>query len=191
MDHTTGLIKEYFSLIPAKLQQFITARTWTKTVDEISKKNNLSEDQSSALSIETLLVLVGLKDMEEFQKNIEEQLSAPSHVAESIDADIMNGVFSEVLELIFDAQVAIDNTLAELTPTTPANPIINRASIPLGLPSNIDSLTPAMLQKIIAEKDQQTVEKIVDYIRKYPQTHDGKVHPAYNYLMTSMGQGFF
>jgi hypothetical protein len=118
------LIKEYFSLIPPELQQFIVARTWKNKLEVISKNYALSEEQSANLEIEVLLVLIGLKDIEEFEKNIQEQLGINPELAGKVATDIEDQVFSDILHLIFEAEEEINNVVTPNTipATTPAEP---------------------------------------------------------------------
>ena len=134
MDQTLEKIKDLYSVIPEKLKQFIADQSWIQKVNDISKKYSLDEDQLKNLEIETLLVLVGIKYINDFTKNIEEQLIVNTDTSEKISSDIGDALFVDILDLINQANQDIDKAIYT------SSKIIEQQSKSDSVPANLPTM---------------------------------------------------
>lgn len=68
-------IVEYYNKLPSDVQTLFSSMNWLKDLEEISKRYSLSEEQKEYLGTETTLVLLGVIDSKEYNKNLEAEIS--------------------------------------------------------------------------------------------------------------------
>ncbi len=96
-------IKEEVGKLSKEKQEAINSLDWVKVVEEIGKKHFLTDAESiNNLQVETLLVLVGIEDLDSYARNIENEVGTSREEAEEI--------VKQATELIF---TPIYNTLIE------------------------------------------------------------------------------
>lgn len=90
-------MEEQLKNLPLALQRAIALTPWRNFVTNVSKANNLNEDQSKNLETETLLVIYGFENQNDFTNNIIGELSLDVSRATAIAKEIENQVFTIVL----------------------------------------------------------------------------------------------
>jgi hypothetical protein len=64
-------IAKYYQKLPPKLQESFASMNWIEIIRGIKDKNNLSEEQTETLSIETTLLLLAIISKEEYEAVLE------------------------------------------------------------------------------------------------------------------------
>ena len=98
MDETETIIKEQIKILPEELKQFISQDKWSSDLSEISRKNNLSEEQRVSLTNEVVFVLLGMEYWGDFAKNISKELNIPEIVSRDITQEAEEKIFNEIKE---------------------------------------------------------------------------------------------
>lgn len=95
-------IAKYYQKLPPKLQESFASMNWVEIIREIKEKNNLSEDQTQVLSIETTLLLLAIISKEEYESVLEKDLGLEKPkldlILKEIDAFILNNSTLELRE---------------------------------------------------------------------------------------------
>jgi hypothetical protein len=103
----------YYSKLPENLQQFFAGMNWINTLQEISVKNNLSEEQIKTLSTETTLILLCIVSIEDYVKMVESELKLSKEQADTILAEINEKIFKDIGYEIEETFTKNINSLAE------------------------------------------------------------------------------
>lgn len=64
----------YYSKLPSDVQAVFSSMKWMDTLRDISRKYNLTEEQIETLGTETTLVLLGIIDMDEYNKLLGDEI---------------------------------------------------------------------------------------------------------------------
>ena len=95
-------IAKYYQKLPPRLQESFASMNWVEIIRGIKKKNNLSENQTQVLSIETTLLLLAIISKEEYEaileKDLELERSKLDLILKEIDAYILNNIGLELRE---------------------------------------------------------------------------------------------
>lgn len=86
------------SKLPKEQQDSINSVDWGKESEEIGKKYSLDEAEINNLQLETGLVLIGLTELSEYKKTIEENIGISAMMAEKIYQDILAKIFKPILD---------------------------------------------------------------------------------------------
>ena len=118
-------IKEYFSKLPAIVQNCIKSAEWEKRITEIVVKYALNENQATSLKLEILLTTVGIEPEEDLAINIKTEVGVSDLLSEQLAKDIMERLFSW-LDKIYDSEntkttnlprvTLVDNILPQVKP---------------------------------------------------------------------------
>lgn len=73
-ENFTNIAKKQLEKLPQKIQELAVAETTEKEVDEISRTQGLSSEQTTRLGTEVFLLLLGLTSPKEFSQIIKERL---------------------------------------------------------------------------------------------------------------------
>jgi hypothetical protein len=95
-----NLLLERIASAPPEIKKILASNEWKKTVDDISLKKQLSEDQSEALSKEIVIVLLGLDIYKNFINNIEVSLRVPISTAFDISKEVDRALFKQISHLL-------------------------------------------------------------------------------------------
>lgn len=99
-DKLKQVIKEEIGKLPKENQEVINAFGWEKISEEIGKKNLLTENEINDFQIETLLILTGLEDINDYAKNIENEVGTSKNEAEKIAEEALQQIFSPINEIL-------------------------------------------------------------------------------------------
>lgn len=103
---TNKLMEEQLKSLPLALQRAIALTPWRNFVTDVSRANNLNEDQSKYLETETMLVIYGFENQNDFTNNIVGELSVDISKATAIAKEIDNQVFTIVLSKANELNIA-------------------------------------------------------------------------------------
>ncbi len=70
-------IAEYYAKLPKGAQTVFSSMKWLETLESLSTKYNLNESQKSTLGTETMLVLLGIIHLVEYENVLEKELEMP------------------------------------------------------------------------------------------------------------------
>lgn len=93
---TTDLIQEEFKKLPPHVQRAITSVNWTQTLASLGKQYNLHIDQIGALQTETLLILFGLANPDEYGDSLNKELKLPINKLDELVTSINQAVFRPI-----------------------------------------------------------------------------------------------
>jgi hypothetical protein len=95
-EETKKIISEQMEKLPKVVQDIITNSGWQKKIDSISKKYSLHIDQEGDLQTETFLVMLGLENSDDFQKNLTQNLGLSSLVSVQVTQEINELIFKPI-----------------------------------------------------------------------------------------------
>lgn len=127
MNEEDKIIEEQIKLAPAEIKKYLGENRWASSASEISRKNNFSEEQTVSLNNEILIVLLGLDLVLNFKKNIQESLAIPEILANDINLEVQEKIFSEVFDYL-PREMEESSAPKEEAPTEPV------MTPPLGTP---------------------------------------------------------
>ncbi len=84
----------YYSKLSPDMQEMFSSMKWMDAIGEISSKYGLTEEQKGSLGAETTLVLLGMISAEEYERNLEAEIS--------ISADLIQKMVGEINTSILD-----------------------------------------------------------------------------------------
>lgn len=116
------LIREKFATLPEKLQEALTSTEIAEKLRAIALKHRLHIDQGQILENETYMVLLGIERAENYEKNIEHELSLSQEDARVIAAEVAQEVFLSVREALKERTSDRVST-PEATTKAPETPI--------------------------------------------------------------------
>ena len=90
----------YYSKLSPSMQTMFSSMKWMDTLSDISKKYGLTEEQKATLGTETTLVLLGMIDADEYEKNIAGEVAIPAEsmtkMMTEIDESILKSIRPEL-----------------------------------------------------------------------------------------------
>ena len=99
-ENTLKIIKDKFDSLPESIQTLIMSSKYQESLSAISRKYQLSFEQTTILEKETTLVLMGLSTVEDFGNILKEELRVEDLRNSQIVIDIDNQIFSNVETLL-------------------------------------------------------------------------------------------
>ncbi|MFA5840922.1 MAG: hypothetical protein WC847_01455 [Candidatus Paceibacterota bacterium] len=117
-DKLKQTIKEEIGKLPKGNQEVINAFGWEPISEEIGKKYLLREKEINDFEIETLLVLVGVEDINDYAKNIEDNVVISKSEAQKIADEAFQKIFKPLgsaLEENIKKSGVVENSTAEQT----------------------------------------------------------------------------
>ena len=97
-DKLKQIIKNELATLPKEAQEIVNFSDWASITEEIGKKNLLNESEVNDLVVQTLLVLVGLKDMDFYATSVENEVGTTKDEAEKITTEAIEKVFMPIAE---------------------------------------------------------------------------------------------
>lgn len=123
----------YYSKLPTELQENFSSMKWMEALERLSAKHSLSETQKQTLGTETMLVLLGMISLEEYEDNLKKDLGLQDpafvNVMDDIDGMVL-GINRDKLAAAFakntspqtpeekERQEKLDERFAKLSPET-------------------------------------------------------------------------
>lgn len=95
---TTKLIDEQLKSLPQSLQRAIALTEWRVITKNIATANNLDASKSENLETETMLVMYGFENQNDFPSNVARELEIDQVRADMIAREINEQVFTAVLD---------------------------------------------------------------------------------------------
>ena len=95
-DKLKEISKKEIEKLPKEMQDAINAFDWGGVVEEIGKKYSLDETKVHTLQVYTLLVLIGLDDINDYPLNIEKEVGTTKEEGVSIAGEVLEKIFTRV-----------------------------------------------------------------------------------------------
>jgi hypothetical protein len=92
----SAAIQERFAKLPKVVQDAITSSDVEKHMRELADKQKLHVDQWQSLENEVMLALLGFKQAEELEKNLQKEVGISGDVAHELAININNIVFEPI-----------------------------------------------------------------------------------------------
>jgi hypothetical protein len=89
-------IAEFYAKLPPKAQEIFYGMGWLETLRGISTRYGLNEDQIQTIGTETMLVLLGLIHIEEYEAILEKEISLPKEKMEVMMQEINTLILSPI-----------------------------------------------------------------------------------------------
>ena len=87
-------IQEEIRKLPKDAQEVIGSLDWAKITEEVGRKYLLDEDEINNLQLETLLILIGIEDGNDYAENIEDEVGTSKDEAKKITEEISQKIFT-------------------------------------------------------------------------------------------------
>jgi len=94
------LIKERYKLLPDNLRKAISSIPLQDIIQEIATQNGLHVDQSGGLYVETMLIMLGVEKINDFERNLKNNIGVDSVTAKNLEIEINDKVFLSVRETL-------------------------------------------------------------------------------------------
>ncbi|MEI8174506.1 MAG: hypothetical protein WCG28_00985 [bacterium] len=101
-DKLKQIAQEEIMKLPKEAQEAINSLDWGNIMEEIGKKYLFDENEINDLQTETLLVLVGLENGDDYAQNIENNVGTSKGEAEKIVEDAFQKVFTPINDLLVE-----------------------------------------------------------------------------------------
>lgn len=99
-EETIEIIKTEISKLPNEVQEILMTFDWVGRAEEIGKKYVLNENEINDFQIETMLVLLGLADEEDYAASIENNIETTKNEAEKMAEEVREKIFIPIHDLI-------------------------------------------------------------------------------------------
>jgi len=98
MNEIDKLIEEQFKKLPLNLQSAIKLVPWKTLVSEVGKANALDSEQIASLEQETMLIIYGFEDPNDFIDSISREVGVENSIATTIANDIAEKILNQITE---------------------------------------------------------------------------------------------
>jgi len=187
MNETEKLIEEQFKTLPPNLQQAINTAPWKTLVQKIGKANNLNPEQIASFEQETMFIIYGFENHNDYISNIIKNVGIPEDVTYVIAESVADQIFDPILKKSEGSEKPV-GTKSESTTS---------ASVPGIPPDNLPVVEPPFAQATVAtqkgevahtvDSKQETVDRekqipsqtkapLPDY--RYPEGNDPYREPT-------------
>lgn len=95
-------IKEEVGKLTKENQEVISTFGWESIVEGIGRKSLLSDSEINDLQVETLLVLIGLQDPDEYAQNVENNVGTSKDEAEKMTDEVFERILTPITEKIVE-----------------------------------------------------------------------------------------
>ena len=109
------LLRTHFSRLPEKLQSAITESSIPEKLRAISKEHRLHLDQGQSLENETYMVMLGIEESDEYEKNIKKELQIDSETAGKIASAVGKEIFLPIRDALKELTVEKQQMPTETT----------------------------------------------------------------------------
>jgi hypothetical protein len=97
-----NIIKEEVMKLPKEAQEAIDSLDWGSIAEEIGKKYLLNESEINDLQAETLTVLLGLTDLEDYTRGIENEIGTTKDDANKIANEALQKIFTPINNIFLE-----------------------------------------------------------------------------------------
>jgi len=127
MNETDKLIDEQFKTLPASLRQAINIVPWKAFVQEIGRANTLDTEQVAALEQETLFILYGFENPNDYIASISREMNLSEENALTIAESVADKIFTPISE---KSEAYLNSATPTSTPEIPSSnlPMVEPAS---------------------------------------------------------------
>lgn len=155
-------IKERFQQLPTPVQNIILKSGWEKTIRTIVDKYKLRIDQGSYIETETMLIMFGFVDSNDFLADIIKDAGVEPEIAQKIEAEVGEKIFKLIKDSIRNI-TEVHTEEAELSKTDLVEPDFvstnpNRSHVGgegLQKSGHIDSIIESRLTEEVVEKPKK------------------------------------
>lgn len=181
MTDTEQLIEEQFKRLPAEMRQALNTIPWKSSVKEIALLNKMTFEQVEIVERETMFVLYGFENPEDYISNLMREAQIDEPTATSIATAVDEKIFAEIvkqLEAKPEEQTTPDKvTLPEIPPSNlpmiedgetvhDAAPMAESDKLPVPEPV-LPPLTSALSQSAKAEAPKPAAQKYEGRVDPY------------------------
>jgi hypothetical protein len=171
MNDNDKLIQDQFNSLPLDVKESISRVPWRERVEDIAKRESLDTDKASALEIETMLILFGFENPDNYTQNIVTQVEIDEGMAERITKEVSDEIITDI-EKQYEMIDAISHKDKVKLPQTTQAPIVSRSSqIPgstnltptqtaLPTSSSLPEIPPNILPKIVPGQNVHEVAHV-------------------------------
>lgn len=96
-------IAEYYGKLSPEAQRVFSGQEWLDTLGKISEKYKLNNEQTQTLATETMLALLGLIDLNEYEKTLAEEISIPKYSLDEMMVEIDDLILKDIRPYLMDA----------------------------------------------------------------------------------------
>ncbi len=94
--------REEILKLPKEAQEAINAINWANISEEIGKKYLSNENEINNFQVETLLILTGIEDAQDYALNIEREVGTSKTEAEKIADEVFEKILKPITETLED-----------------------------------------------------------------------------------------
>ncbi len=94
------IVKREIGKLPEEAQKAINSIDWPKITEEIGKKYLLDESEIDDLRVQTLLVLIGLRDANVYAVNVEYDVGTTEEDAKKISEEVFQKIFTPIINIL-------------------------------------------------------------------------------------------
>ncbi|MEX2013422.1 MAG: hypothetical protein WD897_00705, partial [Parcubacteria group bacterium] len=98
MNETDKLIAEQLKILPQNLVQAINAVPWKTVVRDIGKENGLDAEQMASLEQETMFIIYGFENPDDYVSNVTQNVEVSEDVADTLAQSVVDKVFNPILK---------------------------------------------------------------------------------------------
>lgn len=98
MNETDKLIEEQWKTLPPNLQRAIDAVPWKALAQEIGKTNTLDAEQIVSLEQETMFIIYGFENPNDYVSNITKNIGISEEIAYTIAESVVAKIFDPILK---------------------------------------------------------------------------------------------
>ena len=169
MNEADTLAQKQFDSLPLDVKESISRVPWRERIQDIAKREGLDAEKSSALEAETMLILYGFENPDDYTQNIVTQVGLEESAAERITQEVGDQIIEDIekqFEMI-DAISHKDKIVApQIThaPTT-ATPVQASAPAPVApvqpsAVSSVPEIAPNMLPEVLPTEKAHDVPRV-------------------------------
>ncbi|MEK7471194.1 MAG: hypothetical protein AAB623_00915 [Patescibacteria group bacterium] len=101
-DKLKQTIKDEVEKLPKENQEVINNFGWEKITEEVGKKFLLSDNEINDFQVETLIILVGLEDIDFYASNIENNVGTSKDEAKKITDEVIQKIFTPINDILVE-----------------------------------------------------------------------------------------
>lgn len=117
--------------LPQEVRDAVLSADLPAQLQEIGRRNNLHIDQIGKLQDETMLVMLGFFDLDQFDEQLSQQLGIPPQAAAVLAQDVNEHIFMPIRQFMKGAT----NEQSVVPPAPPSPPVMPTAEATLTQPT--------------------------------------------------------
>ncbi|OGI94647.1 hypothetical protein A3A03_01240 [Candidatus Nomurabacteria bacterium RIFCSPLOWO2_01_FULL_40_18] len=96
------ITQEEVSKLAPETQDAINSVDWAKITENIGRDSFLWDNDINNLQVETLLVLIGIEDINDYPENIENEIGTSKKEAEKIAGEVLQKIFTPINNILIE-----------------------------------------------------------------------------------------